>query len=72
MLLGSVFLVAAFALPVLADARPQRSAAEVLAFKRHNPCPSPACALEPALATRWPMLIPYAQAAATPETTCSG
>jgi hypothetical protein len=26
--------------PLLADARIQRSAAEVLAFKRHNPCPS--------------------------------
>lgn len=25
---------------VTADARTQRSAAEVLAFKRHNPCPS--------------------------------
>lgn len=27
-------------LPLVAEARTQRSAAELLAFKRHNPCPS--------------------------------
>jgi len=36
----AIFLIAAGALSTGADARIQRSAAEVLAFKRHNPCPS--------------------------------
>lgn len=33
-------LALALTLPAVTDARIQRSAAEVLAFKRHNPCPS--------------------------------
>jgi hypothetical protein len=32
--------IAVAMLPTICDARIQRSAAEVLAFKRHNPCPS--------------------------------
>lgn len=34
-----LLLALAFSLPAV-DARTQRSAAEVLAFKRQNPCPS--------------------------------
>jgi hypothetical protein len=40
MLKHAIFLIAACALSMGANARIQRSAAEVLAFKRDNPCPS--------------------------------
>jgi len=33
-------LAALLCIATSAEARPERSAAEVLAFKRHNPCPS--------------------------------
>lgn len=36
----SVILGMALLLPLATEARTPRSAAEVLAFKRHNPCPS--------------------------------
>lgn len=38
--LPAIFLVAACAISPGAIAKIERSAAEILAFKRHNPCPS--------------------------------
>ncbi len=40
MILRTIILAAAVAIAGIADARPHRSAAVVLAFKRHHPCPS--------------------------------